>query len=136
MKNLYMEIRKWKKTNAKISLKEKRSTGFLTKKYFFSLMYTVEKTRDISSEEIERNNSHKKMLKSLENIFPILDETESLTMLSEENDSSENGHEKVIYNDLIVQDVEVSEEIYSKYNKAKTLPLQYDTEDPKRIKFI
>ena len=131
-----MDTIKWNKTNAKISLKEKRSTGFFKKKYFFSLMYTVEKTRDNSSEEIERNNSHKNMLKSLENIFPILDEIEPLTILPEENDNSENGHGKVIYNDLIVQDIEVSKEIFSKYYKAKTMPLQYDTSSPKTIKFF
>ena len=107
-----MEIIKWKKTNAKISLKEKRNKGLFKKKFFFLLMYTVEKTRNISSGETEMKNSHNKILKSLENIFPILDEIEPLTTLPVENDNSENGHGKVRYNDLIVQDVEVSKEIF------------------------
>ena len=131
-----METQKWKKTNAKISLKEKRTTGLIKLKYFFSLMYTVEKIRNLNYEEKERNNSHKKMLKSLENIFPILDEIKPIITLSGENSNSENENQKVIYNDLIVKDVEVSKEIFNKYYKAKTIPLQYDSSNPKRIKFI
>ncbi|MCH2021141.1 MAG: hypothetical protein MK207_01570 [Saprospiraceae bacterium] len=131
-----METQKWKKTNAKISLKEKRTTGLIKLKYFFSLMYTVEKIRNLNSEEKERNKSHKKMLKSLENIFPILDEIKPIITLSGENSNSENENQKVIYNDLIVKDVEVSKEIFNKYYKAKTIPLQYDSSNPKRIKFI
>lgn len=126
-----METIQWKKTNAKISLKQKRSLGLFKKKYSFLLTYSAEIIRDKTSQELESSEAHQEVLNNLEGIFPILDESAPII---ESFIERETTSDKVLSSGLFVKDVEVSQEIFEKYQKAKTLPLKYDELDPNTIK--
>ena len=126
-----METIEWKKTTAKISLQQERSLGLFKKKYSFLLTHAAEIIRDKTPEEIERSAAHQKSLAELKQIFPILDDSvkriEAATLASENKD-------KIVVSTLFVKDVEVSQEVFNKYKRAKTLPLQYDSSNPEHIK--
>lgn len=126
-----MESIQWKKTNAKISLKQKRSLGLFKKKYSFLLTYPAEIIRNSTEEETERNTAHKKALNELEHIFPILEEANKIEPAKLE---TEKETDNVVSRTLMVQDVEVSQEIFEKYENKKSLPLKYDSLDPNNIK--
>jgi len=126
-----METIQWKKTNAKISLKQKRSLSIFKKKYSFLLTYSAEIIRDKTALELETSEAHQKALNKLEGIFPILDESALVIESAIEREATSN---KVLSSTLFVKDVEVSQDVFEKYQHAKTLPLEYDELNPNTIK--